>query len=442
MAFDRGLHDEAAAHLDRCARLRPRDATTHLALGQVLLTAGRFEEARAAFERALRLRPADTAATAGIAGVLERQRHREEALEILEPLVRVGREDARTAALYARLAVQSGRAPRAIEIASRHASDDAPPQELRLLFFALGDALENAGDCDEAFAAYSRANELLRAPFDAAAAAERFERLMRACSRDALSRLPRARDACELAVFIVGMPRSATTLVDRIIDAHPEAHGGGELDLMPRIADTLAQRIGSILPWPQCIRDLDQHDVDCLGAEYLEGVRALAPQARRVTDKQLGNDQALGLISLLLPGSRVIHCTRDPLDTCFSCFAHPLEPLLHPYASDLRSLGVMYRLVERLMAHWKEALDLPFLTVGYEELVENQDPQSRRIVEFCGLPWDERCLRFYETAGPAHTLSYDQVRRPIYRTSAGRAARFQRHLGPLREALEAPLPFL
>ena len=232
------------------------------------------------------------------------------------------------------------------------------------------------------------------------------------------------------------MPRSGTTLVERIIDAHPTAHGGGELDAMSIIADGLAGEIGSTLAWPDCARDLDASEVARLGARYLDALRGLAPDAQRVTDKQLGNDQAMGLAQLLVPGARLIACERDPIDTCFSCFAQPLAPTLHPYASDFESLAAMYRLVERIMAHWMDTLDMPRMTVRYEDLIDDQEAQSRRIIEFTGLGWHDDCLEYHTKGKAAHTLSYDQVRRPIYRSSIGRAERFGAHVAPLVEALK------
>ena len=144
----------------------------------------------------------------------------------------------------------------------------------------------------------------------------------------------------------------------------------------------------------------------------------------------------LALASLLFPGAHVIYVMRDPLDVCFSWFARPLEPRLHSYASDLREVGLRYRQFRRLMEHWQAVLDLSMLTIEYEKLVADQQGVTRRVIEFCGLPWDDRCLRYHETESAVHTVSYDQVRRPIYSTAVGRAGPFEKHLGPLREALE------
>jgi tetratricopeptide (TPR) repeat protein len=437
VAHVKGQYDVAAGYLDRCVRIQPRNVQLLLRLARTLQEAGRLDEALARVDQVARLKPGLLTAITARAGVLERRGERDQALAELEPYVGAGRDDAEMAVLYVRLKTQAGDCARAVEVARRHADGPAEPGVIRQLHFELGAACEKAGAYDDAFAAYVRANELPKVVLRPHDAVERVDRLIEVCTHQTLAGLPRAAGPSDLAVFVIGMPRSGTTLVDRILDAHPEAHGGGELDGMPQIVDNLSERIGSTLPWPACIQDLEQSDVDELSTAYLDELRALAPGARRIADKQLGNDQALAAIALLLPRSRVIYCTRDPMDTCFSCFANDLVPALNPYASDLRWLGLMYRQRERLMAHWQAQLDLPILTVRYEALVDDQAGVSRRIVEFCGLDWDDRCLRYYERADAAHTLSYDQVRRPIYTSSVGRARRFERHLDPLREALGA-----
>ena len=144
---------------------------------------------------------------------------------------------------------------------------------------------------------------------------------------------------------------------------------------------------------------------------------------------------ALGLTAVLFPKAAVIHCRRDPRDTCVACFMSNILAERYPYVKDLRHLGLAYRQYERLMDHWRRELDLPMLEVTYEALVDDLEAQARRIIEACGLPWDDRCLRFHESGRVVKTLSYDQVRQPIYRSSIGRYRRYERHLGPLLEAL-------
>jgi hypothetical protein len=142
------------------------------------------------------------------------------------------------------------------------------------------------------------------------------------------------------------------------------------------------------------------------------------------------------MIALLFPRARVIHCKRDPMDNCFSIYMAAMNPEAHPWATDLANLGLAYRQYERLMAHWKEVLDLEILDVQYEAIVADPDTWIRRIIDFCGLPWDDRCLRYYEAGRDVMTLSYDQVRRPIYKSAVQRYKKYEAHLGPLTEALK------
>ena len=174
---------------------------------------------------------------------------------------------------------------------------------------------------------------------------------------------------------------------------------------------------------------------DDLGRTYADRVEAVAPGAKRIVDKQLGNYQMLGVIALLFPGARIIHCTRNPMDTCLSCYAQKLPPGTNTYASSLVHLGAFSRDMQHLMTHWCSVLSVPILEVRYEETVANVETVARSVIEFLGLPWDDACLHFHESRRTVLTLSADQVRRPIYTTSVGRAKRFGALLDPLREAL-------
>jgi tetratricopeptide (TPR) repeat protein len=234
-------------------------------------------------------------------------------------------------------------------------------------------------------------------------------------------------------VFIVGMPRSGSSLVEQILSNHPDVAGAGELRDIPRMVERLPARLGSSVPYPQLVEHLDPATVKSLAGEYLVHVRELAGGARCVTDKMLLNFLHLGFNALLFPGARVIHCRRDPLDTCVSCFTQFFRGI--SFTLDLRELGGYYRDYERLMAHWREVRPLPILEVVYEELVADVEHGSRQLVEFCGLPWDDRCLRFYENPRVVRTVSKSQIRKPIYTTSIGRSRRYGARLAPLIEAL-------
>lgn len=435
MAFDKGQYDSATSHLSTAVQVQPRSAELWLMLAWTLHKGGRLDEANDAYDRVLRVQRRNVSALTGKAAIAEQRGQIDEAVSIIEPLISSEKADAETGIVHARILMQRGDLDAAVTAGQRFDVDATPPPQRRTLLFIIGQSLEKLARYDEAFDAYQRANAMLKVPFNATAATARYQRVMEVFSREQIAGMPKATHGSELPIFIVGMPRSGTTLVEHIIDAHPRAHGGGELNFMSLIAERLPMEISSDQPWPDCARDLDQGDVDRLGRQYIDEVSALAPDAVRVTDKQLGNHQSLGLAALLVPQARFIYCVRDALDTCFSCYAQPLPPTLHPYASDFQLLGTIYRLIERMMELWLDATDLRAITVRYEDLIAEQETESRRIIDFLGLDWSDDCLRYHSKARTAHTLSYDQVRRPIYTSSIGRAKRFGEHLRPLIESL-------
>ncbi len=233
------------------------------------------------------------------------------------------------------------------------------------------------------------------------------------------------------------MPRSGPTLVDQIIDAHPDAHGAGEIEDVEQMARQLQVHLDAYDPYPHCVADLTQEAADRLASSYQTRLEQLGRGAARVVNKSLENYKHLGLVAMLFGGARIIHCRRHPLDTCLSCYMGGILPSRAPYVTDLCHLGLVYRQYERLMRHWEAVLDLPILEIVYEDLVEDLEGVSRRLIDFLGLDWDERCLRYYESGRTVLTLSYAQVTKPIYRSAVGRYKHYERHLAPLTAALGA-----
>jgi len=432
----RGEQSEAAKCFEKCIALEPQKPEFHSLLAESLASLGRYKQALSRYEKLLRLKPGFYPAVTGRAEIFYRQREFDKALGVVEPFINDATEDGAMAVVFLRVAAHAGRYEKAADVASRQLADTRlTPEIRRSLLFALGHLHERAGAYDEAFKAYTEGNRLSDRRYSHEEDVARTHQIMAVFSADSIAAAPKPAHTPELPVFVVGMMRSGSTLVEQILDAHPEAHGAGELMTLPRLAAAMPLTIGSTLPYPQCVRDLSLTDVDRIGGEYLDHVRRLGRGAKRVVDKQLGNYLDVGLIAILFPHARVVHCRRDPLDTCLSIYTQRLRAGIHGYASDLRMLGQAYREYERLMAYWRGLAPIPMLEVQYEDLVADQEAVSRRIIDFCDLPWDDRCLRYYETGRPVLTLSMNQVSQPIYRTSVGRADRFGHHLDPLRKAL-------
>jgi hypothetical protein len=231
------------------------------------------------------------------------------------------------------------------------------------------------------------------------------------------------------------MPRSGTTLVEQILASHAQVHGAGELHWLFHLCESLAFRCPS---GTEALSDsfdrMSIRDVDALAAEYLEPLAALNRQAVRIINKMPTNFMHLGMVQVLFPLAKVIFCRRDPLDTCLSCYLTDFAAG-NDFSFGLSSAGHFYRQHLRMMAHWKDVLSLSILEVQYEDVVNDLEGQTRRMLDFLDMPWDGRCLRFHENRRFVATASTAQVRRPIYRTSIGRWRNYDRHLGPLKEAL-------
>ena len=305
-------------------------------------------------------------------------------------------------------------------------------------WFALGKIHHNRGKYDTAFDFFARGNRLRDAAYDWT---EADEQALLATWKDTFtadflnSNATMGRNS-ERPVFIVGMLRSGTTLVEQIIASQRTAAGAGELSDIQIMADNLARNSPNGQPYPACVQELDSATAARLSKQYLEHLDRVSGTAVRVTDKMPGTAWHLGLISRLFPKARVIHCNRDPMAMCFSIYQQ-IFPGYHPYAYDLAKLGRRQRSHIQLMDHWRDVLPLPILDVGYEDLVADQEGQSRRILEFCGLDWDARVLDFHQTQRNVQTASLWQVRQPIYSNALDAWRAYEKFLGPLEKALSA-----
>lgn len=238
----------------------------------------------------------------------------------------------------------------------------------------------------------------------------------------------------EVPVFVVGMPRSGTTLTEQICASHPDVHGAGELMKLRRVANAIGLRKSSAGDLNQAIASITKNLSGTLAEEHLTYLSERAPAARRIVDKMPHNFELIGLIGLLFPNARIIHCRRDAIDNCVSCFVLRFGEG-HSYNTDLRTLGLYYREYDRLMQHWNKVFPGLIFENRYETLVDDQEAQSRRLIDYLGLPWDDACLRFFDRDGSVNTPSRWQVRQPIYKSSVKRWKNYETEIQPLIEAL-------
>jgi len=463
-----GRHEEALVCLRKIIALDPRQPEPHNNLGLTLLQLGRSEAAMSAFEKALALKPDFVEALNNLGNTLGELERWEEAVRYferalaLEPgfadarynlgktLAELGRlEEARAA--YEHAIVLTPKRPdihislsnikrfqegdpeiAAMEVLAQNEASLLEEERIDL-HFAMAKAYDDLHWHALAFEHMKKGNVLKRASiaYDEKHELDRLAARAAVFTRDMIETRRGGGDPSELPVFILGMPRSGTSLVEQVLASHPRAFGAGELPFLSERSGTGKTEWES----PERVATLSDEDLQQFGSRCVARLRSLAPQADRITDKMPGNFQHIGLIYLTLPQARIIHVRRDPRDTCLSCYSWLFESGLE-FTYDLGELGRYYRAYEAMMAHWRAVLpEGAMLEVQYEALVGNFEEEARRILEHCGLEWDERCLEFHKTKRRVRTASAVQVRQPLYKSSIGRWQPYKEQLRPLLDAL-------
>ena len=239
-------------------------------------------------------------------------------------------------------------------------------------------------------------------------------------------------------IFIVGMPRSGTSLIEQILSTYPGVYGAGELTELDNVVHSVGKSLGEReASYPDIIVNLSADELRRLGQIYIDRVWRYAPQAERITDKMPANFLHIGMIHLMLPQARIIHAMRDPMDSCFSCYSRLFAGNNLDFAYRLDTVGRYYVRYIQMMRHWQQVLPSDtVLDVRYEDMVTDTEGQARRLLAYLGLPWDERCLAFHQNQRVVRTASVAQVRKPIYRSSVARWKHFEAHLAPLLEIVK------
>jgi len=423
LALARGRPADAVGLLGQAAHLLPSFAPVHLELATALHAAGRMAAAAERYRRTLAIDASLADAWHGLGITLAKLGHTVEAIEALRRTVALQPD---RAAAHWDLAV-AGHGESVQPLAAMLRRPDLPPKDRITAGFALAALLDQAGQYDEAFQRLREANNLLQARLEAAG--ETFNAAeLRAYVAERIAAWRPASFAAhrdhanpsDLPVFVVGMPRSGTTLTEQILASHPQVHGIGEGHYL---ASAIAAADQAAWALAACRHAADAH---------IARLHVMGGSASRVVDKTPDNLFHLGPIAALFSGARVIVCRRDPRDIALSCYFQSFaEPM--PYANDLAACAARIQEVDRMLAHWQSVLPLRMLEVRYESLVADLEGESRRLIGFLGLEWDPRCLDFHRTQRVVQSASLWQVRQPIYERSVGRWRHYARHLGPLLE---------
>ena len=424
---------ESELPLRRALKLNPSHVEAQVGLAQTLLLLGRLPEAQDCFQKVLGSAPTHTTALVGLGKIAGLEGRFDAAEGLYRKALSIDRQvPAAWAGLVdmRRMTAEDGAW---LKDAERVATNGLAPLDQADLLFAIGKYCDDTGDVERAFRSYKRANEIQKTTaerYDPAARERRVDAAIRVFTRDALTTLSGSRSESVKPVFVVGMMRSGTTLVEQIIAAHPDAFGGGELPFWSDAAHQHEEVVRKRIPGEPIRKQL--------ATAYLSTLDALSARALRVVDKSNFNTDHLGLIHAVFPLARIVLVRRDPIDTCLSCYFNQFSSA-HNFKLDLVDLAHYYREHERMAAHWRAVLPPDtLLEVPYAELVEDQAGWTRKILAFIGLEWDDRCMDFHTASRSTLTASFWQVRQKIYKQSVGRWRRYEKFIGPLRNLQDLP----
>ena len=430
-----GKAREAEAAYRKAISISPGLTDTRCHLGFLLAGEGRTQEALDCFDANLGLSPDHESSIAGKAVALEKLGKLEDAYTTLESALIDRTRNPDLVLAYCTVMLRKNDTASAIKHAQRLLSTEGiPPKGIADLSFALGNLHEKEGNYSRAFQYFEEANCASPRTYSHQNNVNFINTIIRSTDKGSLAKIPRAKHTFREIVFIVGMPRSGTSLIEQILASHPDVFGAGELRYLGDIAASFSPPLTKGRKYPASLSILSQSDVDALARRYIEPVEKLADESRLITDKMPHNFLYLGLISILFPTARVIHVTRSPLDNCLSLFFHGFNPM-HSYTTDMELLGHYYKEYQRLMAHWQQQSNIPVLEVCYEDVVNDLESSTQRLLDFCELGWSDNCLKFYDNHRFVKTPSYDQVRQPIYSSSVNRWMNYKEFIAPLEIAL-------
>ena len=400
---EKGLAAEAVINYEKVLNLDPANIEARNGLGNIAMEAGEIAKAKTFFLSSLAI-----------------DQNNVDARFYLTQAEKVLPEDGNTAALEDILK------------SNTHLSEDKKIS----VHYALGKAYDDLQKYDDAFGHFVKGAKLKRNKLNYNANQDNVftDKIIKSITKDFFLKMKGHGDSSTVPIFILGMPRSGTTLVEQIIASHPEVYGAGELpDLFEVVQHSMD--LNSALTFPGGIQNIDGVEISKWGHDYVQRITAHSPSSKRITDKMPANYMLMGLIPLMMPNAKIIHVMRDPVDTCLSCFTRLFNR--HQNATyDLKELGQHYLNYRKLMDHWREILPpASFMDVRYEDLVDDIEGQSKRLMEYCDLGWDDRCLSFHQTKRSIRTASVTQVRQPIYRSSMERWRKYEKHLTPLLDVL-------
>ena len=425
--------DSLVFHYGRALELNPAMVECYINLGHHYAVFGDIDKALDYFNKALSLNAGSGSALSGKAGILLRTGEREEAYSIVRDLIDKGEVTPTALQAYSQLSSDFGESQEVINLSEKMLKKPGIAGiDRSILGFTLGKMYEKGKDYNRAFDSYKLANEASYGKFNREDYKRYIDNIIATYSEEAIHEMPLASTVDERPIFILGMPRSGTSLVEQLLSQHSKVYAAGELVVLNDIKNLISKDVKGAV-YPMAVASLTSENLDKYQKIYSDYIGHLS-SSEFITDKMPTNFLYIGLISQLFPQAKILHCSRDPRDTCLSIYFQNFQNF-QPYSSNLKDIATVYCEYERLMEHWQSVVDVPILEIPYESVVNDFSTYARKIVEFCGLDWEPACLDFYKSRRTVNTASFDQVNKPIYRKSMARWKNYEKHISDMLEIL-------
>jgi tetratricopeptide (TPR) repeat protein len=398
---------------------------------------GRIENSIKLAESVINIDPNHIRAKAHIASSYELIGNTEKGNQLIEALFHDYPDHPLVNIIFAQYALRSNKQEEGISALSRilHRHDIQEYDLISINMF-LGKLYDSIGEYKSAFKYIKRANDMLADDYDPRTYQYYISELINYFSKEKYSSIPESDNTSDELIFIMGMPRSGTSLIEQIISSHSSVFGAGELANVQNIANSLQANERLLNNYPACLDEVSTNIMNKLADQLISDTRKENTDSIKIIDKLPHNFHYIGLIHKLLPNAKLINCTRDARDTCLSCYFQYFTGY-HPYSNNLRALGIHYLEYERLMSHWTKELNIPVLTISYEDIVSDTRNEVERILNYIDLDWEEQCMEFYKQKRQVATASYNQVNKQIYSSSIGRWKNYKNDISELLDVLSA-----
>ena len=429
-----GRYDLALKTCQQASILDPNFFDSKNTMGSILKGLGQYNEAKNTYLSALKIQPNNLEIITSLAKIHYLLGEHKEAYKLIEPYLESG--NLSCSAIYFNISEKINMrddAVKRIHSILKENSKKSTSIECVQLYFCLGKHYDEISSHDEAIKHYHIGNKLINRSFNINETQHHFKALTSTYRKEPKNQTHVASNNSTQPIFIIGMPRSGTTLVEQILSSHPDVYGAGELINIDVAINQLKQNNNA---FPQSLNALTSNELNSIADKYLNHISSISSNSKHVTDKMPHNFMHIGMIRRLFPSAHIIHCNRHPLDTCLSIYFSNFGSAGHNYAYNLRDLGKYYAEYMKLMTHWNECHGDNIHQIKYEDLINNQQVTSKKLFEYCNLEWNDNYLDFHNNKRTVLTFSHDQVNKPLYSTSVQRWENYENHLEVLQTILK------